>query len=151
MFNIGDVVRKGNGKVEYVVAAQNADGSYTVESMNTGKPSVEEASRLTLVRAAETEPMNVSQGNVTVELVEETGEAFDPRVDRRQSAYGLMILQAVLRKNPAALRMNTNALKPIGSKRPKVRSKVKAQRDAKRRAATWYNREVRNHGYNIAA
>jgi len=144
-FNIGDVVKRGNGKVEYVVASIDGDKA-TVESMNTGKPVTVDVSALTLLRAAETDPMNDPQGTVTVDLVEESGEAFDPREDRRQSAYGLAILNAILRKDPRAGMTNRNALKPIGSTRAKVRKRVKAERTRYHQAGQRYNAMVREYG-----
>jgi len=153
MFNIGDMVKIGSGKVEYVVAGlmDQVTGEIVVESMNTGKPKSVEAARLTLLRAADTDPMNeplsAPQDDETPNV---EGEPFDPRTDRRQSAYGLAILAAVMRKNPAAGAHNVNPLKPIGSKRSKVRSKVRAQRTAIRKVSEAYN-DMRRHGYNIAA
>lgn len=145
-FNIGDVVRIGKGKVEYVVSnivnEPNDLGTYAVEveSMNTGKAQVIEAGRLTLLRAAETEPMNVPlSAPESVEEVKVEGEDFDPRTDRRQSAYGLSILAALVRKNPRAGLVNVNPLKPIGSGRRKVRAKVKARRTATRVGNEQYN------------
>ncbi len=114
-FNIGDVVRIGKGKVEYVVAQTDADNT-TVESLNTGKAQVVETARLTLLRAAETEPMNAP----------------------------------VARKNPRAGLVNVNPLKPIGSKRAKVRQRVKLRRTALNVLGAQYN-AMRKHGYTIKA
>lgn len=148
-FNIGDVVKRGNGKVEYVVASIDGD-KVTVESMNTGKPVTVDVSALTLLRAAETEPMNVPLSapvsDADTVQVSDTEEAFDPREDRRQSAYGLAILAAVLRKDPRAGMTNRNALKPIGSTRAKVRKRVKAERTRYHQAGQRYNAMVREYG-----
>jgi len=146
-FVYGDIVRVGKGKVEYTVAeVQTApEGSVTVQSNNTGKFSDVEASRLTMVQAFVPLSAPVSDAD-TVQVSDD----FDPREDRRQSAYGLAILAAVMRKNPAAGAHNVNPLKPIGSKRSKVRSKVRAQRTAIRKVSEAYN-DMRRHGYNIAA
>ncbi len=167
-FNIGDVVRIGKGKVEYVVSKivnePNDLGTYAVEveSMNTGKAQTVEAGRLTLLRSADTDPMNVPQEHASVEAIEaalSAGEAsqdvedFDPREDRRQSDYGLSILAALLRKNPNAGSVGHNPLKPIGSKRSKVRARVKRQRRAANNMARAYNEMRRSTGYfpNVSA
>lgn len=123
----GDIVRIGKGKVEYTVAeVQTApDGSVTVQSNNTGKFSDVEVSRVTMVQAFV--PPAAEQ------------DTFDPRTDRRQSAYGLSILAALVRKNPRAGLVGVNPLKPIGSERRKVRAKVKARRTATRVGNEQYN------------
>lgn len=147
----GDIVRIGNGKVEYVVSRTDVDNT-TVESMNTGKAQVVDTQRLTLLRAAETEPMNVPlSAPESVEEVTVEGEDFDPRQDRRQSAYGLSILAALVRKNPRAGLVGVNPLKPIGSKRAKVRRKVRAVRTDIRKLNEAYNTVVRNGGYTLTA
>lgn len=157
----GDIVRVGKGKVEYTVAeVQTApEGSVTVQSNNTGKFSDVEASRLTLLRSADTDPMNdpqviaqvISEGedmareHVRAEI---EGDVFDPREDRRQSAYGLAILAQVMRKNPVAGAHNVNPLKSVRGKRVKVRRKVRAQRTALNTLARAYNtaRTLRTRG-----
>jgi hypothetical protein len=159
MFNIGDVVTV-TGKVNYVVAQVDGD-AITAESMNTGKARVFEASKLKLVAGADTEPMNTPQEALSVpqdvetpEVEESSEEVFDPRSDRRQSAYGLAILAAVIRKgarNPGQFAHNSNALKAVGSKRAKVRKRVKAKRTTVNVLHREYNRMVRENGYNIAA
>lgn len=146
-FVYGDIVRIGKGKVEYTVAeVQTApEGSVTVQSNNTGKFSDVDAERVTMVQAFVPQAPTSTETNVSVELVEETtGEAWDPREDRRQSAYGLSILAAVMRKNPNAVRLGVNPFKPIGSTRAKVRAAVKAKRTAMHRANEAYNTLRRN-------
>jgi len=176
-FNIGDVVRIGKGKVEYVVSKivnePNELGTYAVEveSMNTGKAQVIEASRLTLLRSADTEPMNVplsasesveeasqdafqaEHADVTEEtfIQHEDEDTFDPREDRRQSAYGLSILAAVMRKNPRAGAHNVNPLKSVKGKRAKVRNRVRAQRTFLRERNKSFNALTREAGYTPRA
>jgi len=166
-FHIGDTVRIGKGKVDYVVAIEPANpndlGTYavTVESLNTQRQQTVEASRLTLIGSADTEPMNTPQDVMsapesdadTVQVSEDT-EAFDAREDRRQSAYGLAILAQLVRKgasNPGQFAHNSNALKPIGSKRSKVRKRIKLRRTLTNHAHAHYNATMRENGYNIAS
>ena len=162
-FNVGDVVRIGNGKVEYVVASLPTDlkDKTTVESMNTGKAQDVDTSRLTLLRAADTDPMNVPQTLDTpvetqdfVDLVAsvdaEQEEDFDAREDRRQSAYGLAILAAVMRKganNPKQFAHNSNASKSVRGKRVKVRTRVRKARHNANTLNAEYNAMRRNTGY----
>lgn len=157
-FNIGDVVRIGNGKVEYVVASHPTDlkDKTTVESLNTGKAQDVDTARLTLLRSADTEPMNVPQDAspaiVPAEEVEDITNDFDPREDRRQSAYGLAILAAVMRKganNPKQFAHNSNPLKSVGGKRRKVRARVRAQRTQTRIGNEQYNALYK--AYNVQA
>jgi len=147
-FNVGDVVRIGNGKVEYVVASLPTDlkDKTTVESMNTGKAQDVDTSRLTLLRAADTDPMNVPQ---TLDTPVETQD-FDAREDRRQSAYGLAILAAVMRKganNPKQFAHNSNASKSVRGKRAKVRTRVRKARHNANTLNAEYNAMRRNTGY----
>ena len=87
----------------------------------------------------------------------ENVEEFDVREDRRQSAYGLSILNALIVK--AAKRagsvyfsaINPTSNKPIGSKRAKVRQRVKARRTLANTVRARYNTIRRENGYNIAA
>ena len=153
-FNIGDTVRIGSGKVEYVVDSFPAEGQAFVIGEKSSR--TVETTRLVLVRAAvETafveKAAESAREHVTVpETYNRPEDTFDPREDRRQSAYGLAILAQVLRKNPVAGAHNVNPLKHIGSKRAKVRRKVRAQRTALNALARAYN-DMRRHGYNIAA
>ena len=145
--NIGDTVRIGKGKVEYVISKivnePNEEGTYAVEvkSTNTGKAQVIEAGRLTLLRAAETkhEDTRTREEFLTEVTPVNSDDTFDPRTDRRQSAYGLSILAAVMRKNPNAARLGVNPFKPIGSTRAKVRRVVKVKRTAMHTANAEYN------------
>lgn len=169
-FHIGDTVRIGKGKVDYVVAEEPSNvndlGTYavTVESMNTQRQQVVEAARLTLIGSAYTEPMNVPQEAVSAPesviediAVSEGAEAFDPREDRRQSAYGLAVLNALVMKaakRPGSVyfsAINPTSNKPIGSKRSKVRARIKARRTLANNVRAQYNTLRRERGYNIAS
>lgn len=154
-FNIGDTVRIGSGKVEYVVDSFPAEGQAFVIGEKSSR--TVEITRLVLVRAAvETafveKAAESAREHVTVpETYNRPEDTFDPREDRRQSAYGLSILAAVLRKNPVAGAHNVNPLKSVRGKRVKVRRKVRAQRTAVRKLSEAYNALRRDGGYNIAA
>lgn len=161
---INDIVRIGKGKVEYVVVNvtdlnELGTGAVTVESKNTGKVQVVEQARITIVRSAELERTQViaesTPAKVTVpEFYNRPEDTFDPREDRRQSAYGLAILAALMRKgasNPRQFSHNSNALKPIGSKRTKVRKSVKARRTRVNALSAQYNALLRENGYTINA
>lgn len=159
-FNIGDTVRIGKGKVVYRVVETLGDSVelLNLEAVESGRKRNEvEATSVTLVQAAvETAFIEKAEESATkhvtvpatynrpedaqsVSVEETTGEAWDPREDRRQSAYGLSILAAVLRKNPNAARLGVNPFKPIGSTRAKVRRAVKAKRTAMHTANARYN------------
>ena len=137
-FNIGDTVRIGSGKVEYAVDSFPTEGQAFVIGEKSSR--TVETTRLVLVKAAQMAP-SAPEGDETPNV---EGEPFDPRTDRRQSAYGLSILAAVMRKNPNAARLGVNPFKPIGSTRPSVRKAVKAKRRAMHEANAQYNTLRRN-------
>lgn len=160
---IGAIARINTGKVEYVVAEQNEDGTYNLKGEKSNRNNIA-AENLVIVREADVEhatveaietAMNAPQDTLDAETVQaiaahvedpNADDTFDPREDRRQSAYGLAILNALLRKNPRSGMSNTNPLKPIGSKRPKVRAKLKAERTAYHAVGRRYNEAVRLYG-----
>lgn len=154
-YNIGDIVRIGSGKVEYSVDSFPAEGQAFVIGEKSSR--TVETTRLILVKAAE----SVAQSAETfadvmdrVDAYTDGEDDFDPRTDRRQSAYGLAILAQIMRKNahdPRRFLHNSNPLKPIGSKRAKVRKRVKAQRFVANNLSAQYNTLVREGGYSVRA
>lgn len=159
---IGATVRINTGKVEYVVTEQNEDGTYNLKGEKSSRKSVE-ASKLVVVREADVEHapvaaieavLSASQAPEEASRVSEDAEAFDPREDRRQSAYGLAILAAVMRKNahnPRAFAHNSNPLKSVQGKRDKVRKRVRRQRFEANNLSAQYNELVRAQGYRVQA
>jgi hypothetical protein len=176
-FHIGDTVRVGKtGKVEYQVINITDEGVH----VSSGKSNrTVPSDNLTLVKAATnvsvedvvaTQDVDVERAyweeinNTNPGLLSDskraelngtaTEDTFDPRQDRRQSAYGLSILAQVLRKganNPRQFGHNSNPLKPITSKRAKVRNRIKAQRATANALHREYNAMVREQGYKMGA
>lgn len=108
----GDVVRIGNGKVEYTVVAPASNGTIGVRSHNTMKRTLVEEGRVNLVQSIQeltgVDRLDSGEGFPEDVLVKETS-AYAKAVLFALNALGKHVYAGTVRKNVKAKRRGLNA------------------------------------------